>query len=164
MGWWHQDQLIFHQLVGPPPLNITTRQCHHLCQTVFFPWNVQTNSGNPTRSILVNEVFKALKKAEVRKQGKPSQARIPMTADHYYRRSINYMQSTRSLEDDEHGFIKYMLAASLFRFQFHMIARVDDTSQALLENIKAHPNNNFLLTSRLNWSTKNVHEERDARP
>lgn len=38
-------------------------------------WNPIALSGNPTRSVDVNELIKAVKKAEVRKQGKPSQAR-----------------------------------------------------------------------------------------
>jgi len=38
-------------------------------------WNPQAGVGNPTRSVDVNELIKAVKKREVRKQGKPSQAR-----------------------------------------------------------------------------------------
>ena len=38
-------------------------------------WNVETRSGNPTRSVKVNELIKTVKKKEVRKEGKPTSAR-----------------------------------------------------------------------------------------
>ena len=38
-------------------------------------WNMQTNQGNPTRSKDLNDFIKDVRKKEVRKQGKPSQAR-----------------------------------------------------------------------------------------
>ena len=47
------------------------------------------------------------------------------------------------------------------KYQFHMIARADDTMNVLLENIQAHPRFPFCLKTKLNWS-KNVREERDA--
>ena len=56
--------------------------------------------------------------------------------------------------------IKYGITA-IINFQFHMIARIDDTTQAQLENIRVHNSFPFTLKTRLNWS-KNVNEERDA--
>lgn len=41
-------------------------------------WNAIMHSGNPTRSVPVNNLIKAVKKKEVRRQGKPSQARRPL--------------------------------------------------------------------------------------
>ncbi len=41
-------------------------------------WNVQMNTGNPTRSIPVNEIIKNVKKEEVRKRGKPTVVRRPL--------------------------------------------------------------------------------------
>jgi len=41
-------------------------------------WNVMINCGNPTRSVLVLDLIKAVKKKEVRKQGKASAARRPL--------------------------------------------------------------------------------------
>ena len=38
-------------------------------------WNVETEAGNPTKSVAVNELIKQVKKLEVRKQGKPSNAK-----------------------------------------------------------------------------------------
>jgi hypothetical protein len=38
-------------------------------------WNVESQTGNPTMSVAVNELIKKIKKAEVRKQGKKSNAK-----------------------------------------------------------------------------------------
>jgi hypothetical protein len=50
---------------------------------------------------------------------------------------------------------------SLFKFEYNLIARIDDSTQFLMENLTANPDFNFTLRSKLNWS-KNVNEERDA--
>jgi hypothetical protein len=41
-------------------------------------WDVELNRGNRTRSPIVTSVIKAVKKKEVRRQGKASSARRPM--------------------------------------------------------------------------------------
>ena len=46
-------------------------------------------------------------------------------------------------------------------FQVHLIARMDDSMNVLMENIAVHPRFPFCLRTRLKWS-KNVREERDA--
>ena len=50
---------------------------------------------------------------------------------------------------------------ALINFQFHMIARIDDTTQVIMEHIRVHDNFENALKTRLNWS-KNVQDERDA--
>ncbi len=50
---------------------------------------------------------------------------------------------------------------ALTNFQFHLIARIDDTTQVLVDNNCIHDNSCNALKTRLNWS-KNVTEERDA--
>ena len=50
---------------------------------------------------------------------------------------------------------------ALINFQLHLIARIDDTCQVRLQNLKTHPQFPFALRTKLNWS-KNVHDERDA--
>ena len=49
----------------------------------------------------------------------------------------------------------------MMNFQFHLIARIDCTTQAKKENVKKHDSFNFALKTKLDWS-KNVLEERDA--
>jgi hypothetical protein len=50
-----------------------------------MPWDVRFNSGNPTRSIPVNDVIKDVKKAEVQKQGRPLQAKRVLKRNEYHR-------------------------------------------------------------------------------
>ena len=69
-------------------------------------WNIQAGVGNPTKSKAVNDVIKNAKKAEVRKQGKPSQARRPFTKDEY----SAMLRQLRSQSDDK-MVSKYMVPA-----------------------------------------------------
>jgi hypothetical protein len=46
-------------------------------------------------------------------------------------------------------------------FQFQLLARIDDRTQVLVENIRVHDSFCNALETRMNWS-KNVTEERDA--
>ena len=41
-------------------------------------WNVLNKSGNPTRSQIIIDLIKAVRKKEVRRLGKPSAARHPL--------------------------------------------------------------------------------------
>jgi hypothetical protein len=50
---------------------------------------------------------------------------------------------------------------SLFKFQYNLIARIDDSFQFLRENLTTNPDFDFTLHSKLNWS-KNLNEEHDA--
>jgi hypothetical protein len=47
---------------------------------------------------------------------------------------------------------------AMVNFQFHLIPRVDDTTQLVLEHICVHDNFPNCLKTRLNWS-KNVYDE-----
>ena len=117
------------------------------------PWNVESNSGNPTRSIVVNKLIKAIKKKEVRKEGVPSQARRALQI-------AEYLQLVRLLhEEDDHTRSKVI--SCMIKVQFHMIGRLDDVCQFKTSELKSHSNFPFLLTGRLCWS-KNVQDERDA--
>ena len=55
----------------------------HFMPDRLSPWNVKRHEGNPTRSVVVNNLIKLVKKKEVRKQGKKSQARSPFTEKEY---------------------------------------------------------------------------------
>ena len=112
------------------------------------------NVGNPTRSTLVTEVIRRVKRAKVCRQGKASQAHRPYTKVEFLR--------TQSLlkEDGECVKSKYGIAA-LNNFQYHIICQVDDCTQFVMQNIEPHPQLNFAIKAKLCWS-KNVHEEQDA--
>jgi len=47
------------------------------------PWNVMVRFGNPTRSIVVNQLLRRVQKQECCKQGRASQARCDMAPSEY---------------------------------------------------------------------------------
>lgn len=116
-------------------------------------WNELSKVGNPTKSSQLNDLIKYVKKKEARKIGAPSKARRPIT-------SSEYREVMRILKSSDNLIQKYGVPA-LMNFQFHMIARIDDSTQVVLENLCVHDSFSILLKVRLNWS-KNVNEERDA--
>jgi hypothetical protein len=52
-------------------------------------WNVEAENGNPTMSTAVNDLIKKIKKAEVRKQGKKSNAKRDLKVSHHSSNSNN---------------------------------------------------------------------------
>jgi hypothetical protein len=119
----------------------------------LMSWNVLTNVGNPTKSIEINDLIKAIKKKEVRKQGKASTARRPLQHDEF-QSMLGYLRG------HDNRMKRYALPG-FFVFQYNLIARMDDTSKFRMENLTQCHDFDFVLKGRLNWS-KNVHEERDA--
>jgi len=111
------------------------------------------NCGNPTRSVLVLDLIKAVKKKEVRKQGKASAARRPLEAQEF----TNTINALRRCKDS----IRRYQMVSLCSFQFHMVGRIDDCVQLKKENLKPNLRFPFTLICQLCWS-KNVKDERDA--
>jgi hypothetical protein len=119
----------------------------------LMSWNVLNNVGNPTKSIVVNDLIKAIKKREVRKQGKASAARRPLEHDEFQ----NILLHLRGHADP----IKRYALPGFFVFQYNLIARMDDTCKFKIENLTQCHDFDFALKGRLCWS-KNVNEERDA--
>ena len=117
-------------------------------------WNAIAQVGNPTKSIEVNELIKAIKKEEGRKQGKPSSARRALTHQEFIR-IIEILKA-----EDQDDYHRCGLPGLLVT-QYNLIARIDDTCQFLAENLTDTHEFDFALRSKLNWS-KNVHEEREA--
>lgn len=101
----------------------------------------------------MNELIKAVKKKEVRKQGKPSSARRALEPAEF---------ELMLVMCNEHDRIdkKYMVPAYC-KVQFTMVARLDDTCQIEEQDLKPNPQFPFSLLCRMCWS-KNVLEERDA--
>ena len=119
-------------------------------------WNHKAQSGNPTQATEVNDVIKYIRRLEVRHQGKPSQARLAFTAKEY----CNIIAAIEAMDDDE---MRLFLSA-IFRYQYNMGARIDDSSKKMWGNLKKHTNDAhslYALISQLCWS-KNIFEERQA--
>ena len=104
-------------------------------------WNVQIMSGNPTKSVIVNEVINKVKKMEVRRQGKSSQARQALTIEEF-----KFMISMMRKSEDP---MKKIAVPALCSFQFHLIVRIDDTCQFMLNELCAHDLFPFALHGRM---------------
>ena len=119
-------------------------------------WNRRLMSGNPTMSPEVNDVLKEVKRLEVRRMGKPSQARAAFTVKEY----SNIMEAIEAINDVA---VRLFLSA-IFRYQYNMGARIDDSSKKLWKNLKrtmAEEHSLYYVISKLCWS-KNIYEEREA--
>jgi hypothetical protein len=123
-------------------------------------WRSGTNDGNPTKSAEVNDFIKSIKRMETRRQGAVSQTQRPMQESEFRRlHKIFKTVGGRSLSGRSLVW-KYGMPA-LMNFQFHLIARIDDTTQVILEHIRTHDTFENALKTRLNLS-KNVQDERNA--
>lgn len=119
----------------------------------YSPWSEVAHYGNPTRSTKVNKLIKRVKKDEVRKRGKPSQARRGLEKE-------EFVQTIDILRSQDDPVRKYLIPAVCI-FQYNMVARLDDTMQLKREDLKGNPDFKYTLLCQMCWS-KNVHEERDA--
>jgi hypothetical protein len=122
----------------------------------LIPWNSTSQEGNPTKSIEVNDLIKRVKKKEVRKQGVAPQSRRSMTE-----REFRLLHSVLQKYGGDNDIIWRFGVPALVNYQFHLIARIDDATQILLDHVRVHNSFSNALKTKLNWS-KNVTEERDA--
>ena len=121
------------------------------------PWNVEHQCGNPTRCTAVNDIIKkVVKKAQVRKEGKPSNAKRDLKRAEF-RKTLCLMEGHRS-GDMAHK-VKH---GCMMKFQFHVVARNDDICNVETADLRAHDVfKDFALQTKVSWS-KNVMEERDC--
>ena len=117
-------------------------------------WSAGRSEGNPTRSIEINNLIKRVKKKEVRKQGVMSQTRRAITEAEF--RSLHAV-----FRDVSNSMLWRYGMSALINFQFHLIGRIDDTTQVLIDHLRVHDSFSSCLKTKLNWS-KNVGDERDA--
>jgi hypothetical protein len=112
-------------------------------------WDEVRGEGNPTRALAVNDLIKRVMKAEVRHQGKPSQARRPITIDEFT--SILRLCKVKDLHR----------LSSVLTLQWHLIGRVDDMMKLRRKDISSNLEHKFALTVQMRWS-KNITEERES--
>ena len=115
-------------------------------------WNVESQTGNPTQSVAVNQVIKRIKKEEVRKRGKKSNAKRDL-------KRTEYRKTLRLLEANADHQRCHRLPA-MMKTQFHIIGRADDVSNMETLDLRQHDKfKAFALQTKVSWS-KNVLEER----
>jgi hypothetical protein len=117
-------------------------------------WNELSHVGNPPRSQEVNKLIKTVRRKETARLGKPSEARKALYAS-------EFEQAIELMENSDDAEMACFLSA-FFRFQYHLIARIDDSAKFRHPDIKVyHQYPQYGIIVKLCWS-KNVMEERDA--
>ena len=115
-------------------------------------WNVESSTGNPTMSVAVNALIKRIRKDEVRKRGKKSNAKRDL-------KRTEFRKTLRLLEACDTHQRKHRIPA-MMKLQFHIIGRADDLSNLETEDLWQHDKfKAFALQTKVSWS-KNVLEER----
>ena len=163
----HFNYMAFHTTTPGPEDHSTHCRSSTLDQakkaiSYFMPnkhiaWNVDTNTGNPTRSPQVTAVIRLVKRNEVRQQGRRSSARRELTM-------AEFRLTVRLLEDAAivtRSFDMVVKAPCMMKLQVHIIGRTDDITNIRADSLKSHSRFHFCLQIKLNWS-KNVMEERNC--
>ena len=112
--------------------------------------------GNPTKSDIVNDMIKQVKKFEVRGEGAPSNAKRPLKQSEF-RMTIELFR--RDGGDWNHKWRYPMMAL----WQYHLIGRIDDVCNFKVNDPRGHGEFDFCLKTKVRWS-KNVMEERQCPP
>jgi len=123
---------------GPndPPIHARSTHLEQAKKAIshFMPnqqaWVVEYGVGNPTRSAIVNQVIKDVKKAEVRRVGRASNAKRDMKRPEF-RKTLRLLEYRTDFECAS----KYTAMAKL---QFHIIGRSDDICNLETADIRSH--------------------------
>jgi hypothetical protein len=121
----------------------------------ILTWDVRSGSGNPTKSVPVNDIVNTVRKMECRKQGHPSCAKCDMKRyeSHKTMRILEYKTGNYDMQ----GKVPMIL-----KLQFHIIARTDDITNLETGDLRSHDKFSVLvLQTKVFWST-NVMEERSC--
>ena len=95
-------------------------------------WRTGSNDGNPTKCAEVNDFVKFVKKLEARKQGAASQTRRPMVETEF-----GCLHEVFKTFGGPHSLAIWNFGMPvLINFQFHTIARIDDTTQVIMDHIR----------------------------
>ena len=119
-------------------------------------WSQRSLTGNATRSKEVNDFIKFIKKMEVRRVGKESNAKNAMTMAQF-RAALKILEDKKDFENT----YRY---TTMIKYQYHLITRCDDMANFLINDVRGHSDprfSSFALQTRVFWS-KNVQEERDC--
>ena len=81
----------------------------------LMKWDMATNIGNPTKSVVVNNLVKRVKKQDARKRGKPSRAFHAMEL-------AEFNAMLRRSKEKDSGHLEHHVGIAYFLFQFIVIA------------------------------------------
>jgi Transcriptional activator of glycolytic enzymes len=123
-------------------------------------------SNEQTRSEEMNQFTKYISLLQVRKKGKESKTVIPLK-DAGFQHLIQTLKcydekDKKDGKSQYRALIRQYGIPAMLCYQFAMIGRLDDCTQALAENLECHDKfPTYALKSKITWS-KNVLDERDA--
>jgi hypothetical protein len=137
------------------PWHFGKKQSSSFCQIALLPGIRVGMKAIPQEALKSTNLIKRVKKKEVQKQGAVSESRRAITEDE------SWTMQNLFLNQDRSSLVWHYGLYALTNFQFHLIARIDDTTQVLVDNVCIHDNSCNALKTRLNLS-ENVTEERDA--
>lgn len=124
-----------------------------------IPANGIGGAGNPTKSQKVNKIIKDVKLAEVRQQGRTSNAKRDIKR-HEYRKLVELLCES-SVPGHKHFELASKMTAML-KMQFHIIGRTDDICNMKTSGLKSHEKfPDTALQMKVSWS-KNVRDERQC--
>jgi hypothetical protein len=146
-----EDAIVKH--LRSSTLEFHKKALSHFMANQNTPWNEITKVGNPTRSVAINRLIKLVKQKELRNEGKEPQARRELEPG-------EFEATLRKLNTYKGCIIKQFMVPAVIKFQFSMIARIDDTCHFMENDLKRHPKFPFALCAKLKWS-KNAFDERD---
>ena len=110
-------------------------------------WNEAAKCGNPTQSIVINRLIKAVKRQETRGTGAESKEDREFSA-------AEFKQVHQFISPSD----KYR---AMLNYQYQLIARCDDTAHAKKENLKACTTHDGYLITRIAWS-KNIEDNSNS--
>jgi len=126
------------------------------------PWIIQADGvsgvGNPSRSTDVNQVIKQVELAEVRKQGRASNAKRDMKRAEF-RKTLRLLEA-RCVATNHFDLASRLTA--MMKLQFHIIGRTDDICNIETADLRGHSKfPDTALQMKVSWS-KNVRDERSC--
>ena len=120
-------------------------------------WNTQAKTGNPTMSKAVNRCIQEIKKHEVRKQGKKSNAKRDMKRPEF-KKTLDLLRRAAPANN----LVSHIKIPAMLILQFHLIGQTDDICNLETKDLHEHEAfPGFALQTKVAWS-KNVNEERDC--
>ena len=145
---------------GARPIHARSDSLYYMKKALsrYMPYrtaNWVNGQGNPTKSDIVNDMIKEVKKFEVRGEGAPSNAKRPLKQSEF-RKTLSLF---RAQGDWNHRWRYPMMCL----WQFNLIGRVDDVVHFKLTDPRGHNDFDFALKTKVRWS-KNVMEERQCPP
>jgi Transcriptional activator of glycolytic enzymes len=146
---------------GARPTNGRSDSLYYIKKALskYMPYrnaNWINGQGNPTKSVVVNDMIKQVKKFEVRGEGAESNAKRPLKQAEF-RKTI---QLFKSEDNDWNHKWRYPMMAL---WQYHLIGQIDDVVHFKMEDPRGHGDYDFCLKTKVRWS-KNVMEERQCPP